>query len=157
MKINLPPFSVMRSLTLSLHLYLHLYLHIYLSPSLGHGAEKLSIQRILSIFQIISAGLFDFSIHTSQIALDLAIANPYSRLMEKEADTIGIKLMAKACFDPRAAPQVMEKLADVQGGSSLMHYLSTHPPDEERIAELYQLEPEAFDIMMRNCPPGRRR
>lgn len=35
---------------------------------------------------------------------------PFSRLMELEADQIGLKLAAAACYDVREGPVVMEKM-----------------------------------------------
>jgi hypothetical protein len=39
-----------------------------------------------------------------------------ARLAEHEADAIGLKLMARACFDPGAAPTMLQKLHDKARG-----------------------------------------
>ncbi|KAI3886038.1 hypothetical protein MKX03_003619 [Papaver bracteatum] len=61
---------------------------------------------------------------------------PFSRRMEKEADYIGLLLLASVGYDPRGAPQVYEKLGD--GKSSSSDYLSTHPSGKKRAQLLSQ-------------------
>ena len=36
---------------------------------------------------------------------------PYSRLLEREADVIGLRMSTKACFDPRWAVMLWDKMA----------------------------------------------
>ena len=43
--------------------------------------------------------------------------------------------MAEACYDPRESPRVFARLRDL-GNEKPMKYLSTHPPDDERIKKL---------------------
>jgi predicted Zn-dependent protease len=73
---------------------------------------------------------------------------PYSRKHELEADHMGLILMARAGYDPRAAPRFWQRFAQAQGGGNvgLSQYLSTHPADDRRAAELEQLLPEAIAI-----------
>lgn len=52
-----------------------------------------------------------------------------------EADYIGLLLLASSGYDPRVAPQVYEKLAEVNGHSPLDH-LSTHPYGKKRAKAL---------------------
>lgn len=68
---------------------------------------------------------------------------PFSRSHEAEADHIGLILMAKAGYDPRAAIpfwQRMEKL----GGQKPPELLSTHPSDSTRIDKIRAELPEAL-------------
>lgn len=60
---------------------------------------------------------------------------------EKEADYIGLLLMASAAYDPREAPKVYQMLADDDKSSDskfkFFHDLfSTHPPGKKRVAAL---------------------
>jgi len=68
---------------------------------------------------------------------------PFSRLEESEADHIGLILMAKAGYDPRNAVLFWERMADA-GGKKPLAFLSTHPADEKRIAQIKQWMPEAL-------------
>ncbi|PVX32433.1 Zn-dependent protease with chaperone function [Pasteurella langaaensis DSM 22999] len=73
----------------------------------------------------------------------LGVDMPYSRGNETEADEVGLILMAKAGFNPQAAPNLWKKMqaASGSGGGGL---LSTHPSDESRQANLQRLLPEAM-------------
>lgn len=75
--------------------------------------------------------------------MTLGVDMPYSRSNETEADEIGLMLMAKAGFNPQAAPNLWKKMqaASGPGGGGL---LSTHPSDESRQANLQRLLPEAM-------------
>ncbi len=60
---------------------------------------------------------------------------PFGRKQESEADDIGLELMARAGFDPRAAVSLwrnMQKSTD-KGPPA---FLSTHPSNQQRIREL---------------------
>ena len=72
----------------------------------------------------------------------------FSRGQESEADHIGIRYAAKAGYDPRAAIAFWEKMAKQKekGGASTAKWLSTHPPDAQRIADLQRLMPEVVPL-----------
>lgn len=70
---------------------------------------------------------------------------PYSRLHETEADRLGLKFMAMAGYDPREAIDFWGRMADLKGGESTPEFLSTHPSDETRIADLREMLPEALE------------
>lgn len=65
-----------------------------------------------------------------------AFVKAYSRDMEREADTIGIVLMAKAGYDPRAAVDLWKRADEIFGGGSGSSFMSSHPSNEERAEEL---------------------
>jgi len=81
----------------------------------------------------------------SQVGYEL----PHSRKQESEADHIGLIYMARAGYDPQAALAFWQRFSDYnkqQGGgqsSFLSRFLSTHPVDEQRMADLQKLLPEA--------------
>ena len=61
---------------------------------------------------------------------DLVVHKPNSRLHEKEADTVGVLLCARAGYDPSAAVRVFENMAKVEekrsgGVRRLPGFLST--------------------------------
>jgi predicted Zn-dependent protease len=66
---------------------------------------------------------------------------PYSRLHETEADSVGLRFAAGAGYDPRAAVTFWRKMA-AQGGAKPPEFLSTHPSDATRIANLQSLAPQ---------------
>ncbi len=68
---------------------------------------------------------------------------PFSRRHESEADTIGLRLMAGAGFDPRASIALWQNMARAGGGQP-PEWLSTHPSHGSRIAGLEAAMPEAL-------------
>ena len=70
---------------------------------------------------------------------------PYSRAHETEGDLLGLDLMAKAGFDPRAAVQLWQNMG-AQGGSKPPEILSTHPSDHTRINDLNRRMPQAMEL-----------
>ncbi len=64
----------------------------------------------------------------------------YTRAHEKEADSIGLKILASAGFDPKSMGTFMQKLLKMQrfSNSNLPSYLSTHPLSADRVASAEQ-------------------
>lgn len=67
---------------------------------------------------------------------------PYSRNQELEADRLGLRIMARAGYDPRAAIALWQQM-ESQGGQPPA-FLSTHPAPGQRIEQLQALMPEAL-------------
>nr|WP_294943704.1 M48 family metallopeptidase [uncultured Mucilaginibacter sp.] len=68
----------------------------------------------------------------------------YSRAQESEADRLGLTFMAMAGYDPRQAVAFWQRMAAQNKGGSPPEFLSTHPSDATRIANLQNLIPEAL-------------
>ncbi|KAJ0713959.1 putative peptidase M48 [Helianthus annuus] len=56
-----------------------------------------------------------------------ALESPFSPMMEIEADSIGLLLMAFAGYNPRVMPKVLEKMDQASANSVFHGYLSKHP------------------------------
>jgi predicted Zn-dependent protease len=69
---------------------------------------------------------------------------PFSRLQESEADQLGLVFMAMAGYDPTEAVSFWQRMAAQKEGQGPPEFLSTHPSDETRIANLRKLIPEAM-------------
>ncbi len=70
---------------------------------------------------------------------------PYSRVHEYAADRIGLMYMARAGYHPEAAVHFWQKFSEGKGGGgSISDFLSTHPADAKRIAELKRHLPQAM-------------
>ncbi|NUO73288.1 MAG: M48 family metallopeptidase [Frateuria sp.] len=67
----------------------------------------------------------------------VGILLPFSRTQEAEADTLGQRYMAKAGFDPRAAPALWDTM-EKQGSGGTPTFLSTHPAPDRRSQVLGQ-------------------
>lgn len=82
---------------------------------------------------------------------NVAVTLPFSRGHESEADRDGLTLMAKAGYDPRAAPPFWERMAAL-GGNRSPEFLSTHPSPTTRVAQLKAWMPEALQHYRPNNP-----
>jgi len=63
----------------------------------------------------------------------------YSRGQEHESDTLGVRYMVEAGYDPMGQVQVMQILADASGSAGGVEWLQTHPLPQSRVDELEQL------------------
>jgi predicted Zn-dependent protease len=83
------------------------------------------------------------------LGLQAGVLLPFSRKHESEADYIGVLLAADAGYDPREAVRIWERMAAASGGGAQPEFLSTHPTNETRIADLNRWMPEALAIYQR--------
>ncbi|MEJ7658268.1 MAG: M48 family metalloprotease [Hymenobacter sp.] len=66
----------------------------------------------------------------------------FSRRQESEADHLGLIFMAMAGYNPEGAIPFWERMA-AQNQSTTPEFLSDHPADATRIADIKTLLPEA--------------
>jgi metalloendopeptidase OMA1, mitochondrial len=116
-----------------------------------HGGERISqseaIQAGTSIASILLGGATGIDPNSvagllgagAAVGLEL----PFSRKQELEADRIGLTLMARAGYDPRTALAFWQRMAQASKGAP-PEFLSDHPADEHRIAQIQQIMPEAL-------------
>lgn len=82
---------------------------------------------------------------------DILLKLPYSRKLENEADDIGLKLAAKACFDVREAVVfwgLMKSLIELDVEPKEIPWLSTHPNHEERQQNISAKLSDAIKLRM---------
>jgi predicted Zn-dependent protease len=60
----------------------------------------------------------------------------FGRDDEIQSDTIGVKIMAQAGYDPRSMLEVMQILAESSSGNRPPEFFSTHPNPENRIGKI---------------------
>ena len=99
-------------------------------------SQEMGTQTVLGIAGALF-GLGETAQNLGAMAANVTIGLPKSRTDETEADRIGVELAARAGYDPNGAIslwQKMEKLA----GSQPPQWLSTHPSNETRLADLTQ-------------------
>lgn len=70
----------------------------------------------------------------------------YSRTDEFEADRVGLFYMARAGYDPRAAPRIWKRVAAREKDrSSMMNIFATHPANKARYEALEKMLPYAME------------
>jgi len=125
-----------------------------------HGAERMAqqnMQRIVGAGVSLGAGGMDVGAQRAVMGVfggisKYGFALPFSRSHESEADYIGLILMSRACYDPREAPKLWERMKQASGGGAPPEFQSTHPSPETRIADFRQNMPMAIEIYNQNCP-----
>ncbi|NLC27912.1 MAG: M48 family metallopeptidase [Campylobacteraceae bacterium] len=103
-----------------------------------HSRERASQDQLRQVSLVIAQELMGASGQVMQLA-DIAtyytFSLPYSREHEREADSIGVELAARAGYNPRAAVSVWQKMEKLSNGEQL-EILSTHPSNKSRIRAL---------------------
>jgi metalloendopeptidase OMA1, mitochondrial len=115
-----------------------------------HGGERMTDQLAFQLGgAALSTLLRDKSPATQQVLLSaygaggtIGVLLPFSRRDESEADHIGLVLMARAGYDPRAALSFWQRMEQA-GGKAPPEFLSTHPSHGQRIQDIEKLLPEA--------------
>ncbi|KAI9456016.1 hypothetical protein BJY52DRAFT_1277558 [Lactarius psammicola] len=121
-----------------------------------HSAERYSYSKIF-IAMAWLADLVGLPSGVGRLATTLLMDLPHSRKQEYEADKIGLKLSAKACFNPTCCARVrflmFKRLGALEksGGGINVSFLNTHPASEERVRQLEALLPEAFTVQASAC------
>ena len=100
-----------------------------------HGREQASQQMIEQVGVGILGALTGVNTQLAQTVADVTISLPHSRQQETEADRIGVELMARAGYDPHEAVNLWQKMNKL-GGSQPPQFLSTHPSNDSRIADV---------------------
>ncbi len=118
-----------------------------------HGAERLSYQLGLTAAGAgLAVGLHEqnqkikrLSMIAFGVTATLAAVLPHSRMQESEADQIGLTYMAKAGYPPKEAIAFWKRFQEYheKKGGAPPAFLSTHPSDKTRIADLEKRVPEA--------------
>lgn len=70
---------------------------------------------------------------------------PYSRTQESEADIMGLDIMARAGFDPRASVTLWQNMAK-QNPNQPNEFLATHPSANTRMQDLSRDMPHALQL-----------
>jgi len=90
------------------------------------------------------------------MGVEYGVLMPYGRADESEADIIGLKLMARAGFDPRQSIPLWQNMARASAGQAPPEFMSTHPSHATRITELQAQMSEALPLYEQARASGRR-
>eukprot|EP01024_Parvocaulis_polyphysoides_P018806 TRINITY_DN18374_c1_g1_i1.p1 TRINITY_DN18374_c1_g1~~TRINITY_DN18374_c1_g1_i1.p1 ORF type:complete len:362 (+),score=32.83 TRINITY_DN18374_c1_g1_i1:76-1161(+) len=114
-----------------------------------HHGERMTSVFLFSIFQIVVGLLFGIMVPSG--IFNLVMFLPHSRRNETEADKIGVRLMALACYDPTSMIPMLAKLGRAEemmtGPGGKQHtLLRTHPVTDDRIKVVKSEIPSAQEI-----------
>jgi predicted Zn-dependent protease len=130
-----------------------------------HGAERMSEAMVINGVGALGSAVIEAKTEDPEIkqlfeltyggATTLGRVLPHSRSNESEADRMGAVYAARAGYDPRASITFWQKMVTQKqsaggGASKLDALLSTHPADEQRIADLKALMPQVLPIYEQN-------
>ena len=125
-----------------------------------HGAERMSRGILDQIAQIgILAGAATGAVNPqvamgAMSAYGVGVTLPHNRRQESEADYVGLRLMAKAGYDPREAVGFWERMSGCprqmigkfcfRSNATIPEFLSTHPSDATRIRQIQAWIPDVM-------------
>lgn len=121
---------------------------------LRHGAQRMTRGKLEQLGQMAGAasGMDQGTLQTVMSAYGYGSALPYARSQETQADELGLMLAAAACFDPREAVPLWERMDRNAGGDAPPEFASTHPSAGTRIQQLEALMPKALAYRAKFCP-----
>ncbi len=122
-----------------------------------HGRERVAKGNLLQLGASLGSAIFGLG-QTGQMVVgqgaQLALLR-FSREDETEADTVGLDLVARAGYDPRAGVAVWRKMAMLEK-SAPPQWLSSHPSGNNRIAQIQKTLPQVMPVYAKaiNAKPG---
>jgi predicted Zn-dependent protease len=118
-----------------------------------HGSERMSQGLIVEMGGMAlseamtsqPAATKDLFMKSYGMGANIGFILPYSRMHESEADRMGLVFMAMAGYNPQESVAFWQRMASQAGnGQKPVEFLSTHPADNTRIANIKSYMPEAM-------------
>lgn len=115
-----------------------------------HAAERMSQQMVFNASKEIANEIFkdsdkkEAAMSAMGAGAAYGVLLPFSRKHESEADRIGLTYMARAGYNPDAAPDLWNRMAGLEK-KKVPEYESTHPSDERREKDLRNAIPDVKD------------
>eukprot|EP00928_Gymnodinium_smaydae_P037349 TRINITY_DN25947_c0_g1_i1.p1 TRINITY_DN25947_c0_g1~~TRINITY_DN25947_c0_g1_i1.p1 ORF type:complete len:560 (-),score=103.06 TRINITY_DN25947_c0_g1_i1:16-1653(-) len=118
-------------------------IHQHSREALQRRAQALALQMVL-LATLDPTGLLTLAVEACMgSTLHYGFHLPHSREQEFEADATGLRIVARALYDPRDASSFFGRLlelSEVTGSTSESAWKSTHPPHEDRLNALREQE-----------------
>jgi len=121
-----------------------------------HGAERISLNMASKAIQQAAAIAVNGKEYSSAAMAALGLGAqygvllPYSRTHESEADYIGLRIMAKAGFNPEEAIALWRNMGKAGNGKP-PEFMSTHPANATRIRQLSAAMQEAKQLLPKSA------
>jgi len=127
---------------------------------LRHGSQRMAQQKLVQVGQMAAGVALGGMDPQQQQAVMAALGAgaqygfilPYGRNHETQADQVGLMLAAAACFNPREAIPLWERMTELGGSARPPEFASTHPDPANRIQSLQALMPQADAFYQKYCP-----
>ncbi|NNJ95323.1 MAG: M48 family metallopeptidase [Halobacteria archaeon] len=116
----------------------HEVAHVLSRHSNERVSQKFAVEQGLSLVNAVASpqsGTGQAVMGMLGVGAQFGILMPFSRVQESEADTYGLKLMARAGFDPRESVNLWINMGKTNKGQP-PEFLSTHPSHSTRISDL---------------------
>ena len=115
-----------------------------------HGNERMSQGLMAQVGGVaLALAVRERPEQTQQLWMDafgagaqLGVLLPFSRVHESEADHLGLIFMSMAGYNPNHAVSFWQRMSEMKGGQATPEFISTHPSDKNRIAQIEKLLPE---------------
>ena len=126
---------------------------------LRHGSQRIAQQKLVQMGQM-AAGVALGNLDPQQQQMVMAalgagaqygLVLPYGRNHESQADEVGLMLAAAACYDPREAIPLWQRMAQLDGGQRPPEFASTQPDPANRMQRLQALLPKAEQVRAKYC------
>ena len=117
-----------------------------------HGSERMSQQMLTNFGGMALEKLLETKPAATQqlwmtafgAGAQFGVLLPFNRDQESEADHLGLVFMAMAGYNPNSAVEFWQRMASQKQGEAPPEFMSTHPSDETRIAQIKAVMPEAM-------------
>ena len=116
-----------------------------------HGNERMSQAMVAEGLGAVGGALTSGNARVNSIfnsiygpGATIGVLLPNSRKQELEADKFGLIFTAMSGYNPQEAIPLWQRMQQASNGQRPPEFLSTHPTEENRIARLQQLMPEAL-------------
>jgi predicted Zn-dependent protease len=102
--------------------------------------QQLVLQGVAAV-----TGVSEATANVANMIAQVTFQLPFSREQESESDIIGLELMARAGYDPRAAVSLWNKMNTQERGGT-PKFLSTHPSPRDRVKDIEKLLPRVLPL-----------
>lgn len=136
----------------------HEVAHVLAQHSNERVSQKFAVEQGLGLINAIASpqtGTGQTLMGLLGVGAEYGVLLPYSRIQESEADILGLDLMAKAGFDPRASVKLWVNMSRANKGQP-PEFLSTHPSHSTRISDLNARMPAALNLQAQATQQGKR-
>ncbi|MGB5261701.1 MAG: M48 family metallopeptidase [Gammaproteobacteria bacterium] len=136
----------------------HEVAHVLSHHSNERVSQKFAVEQSLSLVNAVAnptSGTGRTVMGLLGVGTQFGILMPFTRVQESEADLYGLKLMARAGFDPRESVNLWINMGKTNKGQP-PEFLSTHPSGSTRITDLRRNMDAAMRIYQQAQNAGKR-